>query len=62
MVQSISYHVSVTSTIDVTKPRVYFARVINDVDGSIDVNVILSALRMLFNSDQFKISLEVYGA
>ena len=41
---------------------VYFSRVVESADGSIDVNVILSAMKMLFGSDNFKISIETYGA
>lgn len=41
---------------------VYFSRVVESADDSIDVNVILSAMKMLFGSDNFKISIETYGA
>lgn len=62
MVKSNSYNFSVTSIHDVTKPRVYFSRVVNDVEASLDINVVLTALRMLFNADNFKITVETYGA
>lgn len=62
MEQSISYHVTVKSATDLTKPRVFFARVVNDADDQFDINVVLRALRMLFSSDQFKICIETYGA
>ncbi len=39
----------------------YFSRVIDDTTPGIDVNVILSALRMLFRGDMFKITIETYG-
>lgn len=62
MVKSNSYNFCVTSIHDVTKPRVYFSRVVNDVEARLDINVILTALRMLFNADNFKITVETYGA
>lgn len=39
----------------------YFSRVIDDAAPGIDVNVILSALRMLFRGDMFKITIETYA-
>ena len=49
--------------VNVTKgDGVYFSRVVEQDDPTIDVSVILSALKMLFHSDNFKISLETYGA
>ena len=39
----------------------YFSRVIDDTAPGIDVNIILSALRMLFRGDMFKITIETYG-
>lgn len=62
MVQNNSYQVTVKSATDLAKPRVYFARIVNDADDQFDINVVLRALRMLFNSDQFKICVETYGA
>lgn len=39
----------------------YFSRIIDDTAPGIDINVILSALRMLFRGDMFKITIETYG-
>lgn len=39
----------------------YFSRVIDDTAPGVDVNIILSALRMLFRGDMFKITIETYG-
>lgn len=62
MVQNISYQVTVKSATDLAKPRVYFARIVNDADDHFEINVVVRALRMLFNSDQFLIVVETYGA
>lgn len=43
------------------KEKVFFSRAVN-VTPDIDINVIFSALRMLFNSDMFLITIETYGA
>lgn len=43
------------------KEKVFFSRSV-DVTPDIDINVILSALRMLFHSEQFRISIDTYGA
>lgn len=57
-----SFSVCVRSANDLAKPHVYFSRVVRAVDGQFDINVVLSALQMLFASDSFKISIETYGA
>jgi len=62
MVQTNSYSITVKSAADLAKPHIYFARIVNDADDYFDINVVLRALRMLFNSDQFKICVETYGA
>lgn len=43
------------------KEKVFFSRSV-DVTPDIDINVILSAMRMLFHSEQFRISIDTYGA
>lgn len=43
------------------KEKVFFSRSV-DVTPDIDINVILSALRMLFHSEMFRISIDTYGA
>lgn len=62
MVKSLSYHFRVESTADLTKPKVYFDRVVEDTEGNVDINVVFNALRMLFNSDLFRLTVETYGA
>lgn len=42
--------------------KVHFSRIIDDSAPSVDIKVIMSALRMLFPSELFKISIETYGA
>lgn len=42
------------------KEKPYFSRVVEDTQ-SIDTNVILQDLRMLFRGDMFKIKIEAYG-
>lgn len=42
--------------------KVYFSRIIDDNAGDVDISVIISALRMLFSSETFKIIIETYGA
>lgn len=43
------------------KEKVFFSRSI-DVTPDTDINVILSAMRMLFHSEMFRISIDTYGA
>lgn len=43
------------------KEKVFFSRSV-DVTPDTDINVILSAMRMLFHSEQFRISIDTYGA
>lgn len=43
------------------KEKVFFSRTIN-VTPDTDINVIICALRMLFHSDMFRITLDTYGA
>lgn len=43
------------------KEKVFFSRSV-DVTPDIDINVILSAMRMLFHSEMFRISIDTYGA
>lgn len=52
--------VTVTWVTGEKKEKLYFSRVVEDTQ-SIDTNVILQALRMLFRGDMFKISIEAYG-
>ena len=53
----------VVRNVNVTKNGgVYFSRVVDQIDQSFDVNVVLSAMKMLFPSDCFKITIETYGA
>lgn len=54
--------VTVRNTLVTKGDGVYFSRVVDSPEGDIDVNVILSAMKMLFNQDNFKISIETYGA
>lgn len=54
--------VTVRNTLVTKGDGVYFSRVVDSPDGDIDVNVILSAMKMLFKQDNFKISIETYGA
>lgn len=42
--------------------KVYFSRIIDDNAEGVDISVIISALRMLFRSETFKIIIETYGA
>lgn len=62
MIKSFSYHFRVESAVDLTKPKVYFDRVVEDNEGNVDINVVFNALRMLFNSDIFRITVDTYGA
>ena len=43
------------------KEKVFFSRSV-DVTPETDINVILSAMRMLFHSEMFRISIDTYGA
>lgn len=43
------------------KEKVFFSRSV-DVTPDTDINVILSALRMLFHSEMFRITIDTYGA
>lgn len=52
--------VTVTRITAEKKEKPYFSRVVEDTQ-SIDTNVILQALRMLFRGDMFKITIEAYG-
>lgn len=52
--------VTVTRVTAEKKEKPYFSRVVEDTQ-SIDTNVILQALRMLFRGDMFKITIEAYG-
>ena len=52
--------VTVTQVTAEKKEKPYFSRVVEDTQ-SIDTNVILQALRMLFRGDMFKITIEAYG-
>lgn len=52
--------VTVTRVTGEKKEKPYFSRVVEDTQ-SIDTNVILQALRMLFRGDMFKITIEAYG-
>lgn len=52
--------VTVTRVTEEKKEKPYFSRVV-EVTQSIDTNVILQALRMLFRGDMFKITIVAYG-
>lgn len=52
---------SVTVRSIVKSDTVYFSRVVDERPG-VDVNIIISALKMLFPGELFKISIEYYGA
>lgn len=58
-----SYHFEVVALHGApTKSRVYFSRVVSNVDDAFDVGLVLDALKLLFRSDMFKISVVTYGA
>ena len=40
----------------------YFDRVVNTPNDDFDINIVVQALRMLFNSENFQITVTTYGA
>lgn len=60
MINKNSMSVTVRSTGKTDK--VYFSRIIDDNAENVDISVIISALKMLFSSETFKIIIETYGA
>lgn len=53
--------VTVKQVTSPSKEKVFFSRTVN-VTPDTDINVIISALRMLFHSDMFRITIDTYGA
>lgn len=62
MVKQFGLNVRVENTAAVTKNKtIYFDRSVQPDGQEVDVNVIFSALQMLFHGDNFKIIVTTYG-
>lgn len=46
----------------VKSDKIHFSRIIDDAAPGMDIAIIISALKMLFPSELFKIIIETYGA
>ena len=62
MVQSNSFSVTVRNRNEKPDAKPYFDRVVNTPSDDFDINIVVQALRMLFNSDIFQITISTYGA